>query len=219
MLRNTANFAVRYFRECEDEQLTHQILRFRAELFVKTLGWNLAVVDGREIDEFDRPDTIYAALFLDDVLCGTFRAIRTDHPYLAERVFPDAAGPRGYPKSRSIWEISRFGVVSTAQRFGTARALYAAMLRFAFDRGVRSLVAVADDGYERFLSVIGIRATRFGAPLAIGTDVRGRPLTIVAGEIPLDGQDDPRFQILLALARNLEVVDVTDVLGPAAVSA
>jgi N-acyl-L-homoserine lactone synthetase len=219
MLRGNANFAVRYFSGCEDTRLMRRVLQFRTKLFVETLGWELVVVDGLESDEFDRPDTVYAALFDNGVLCGTFRAIRTDSPYLAENVFPDAAGHRGYPKSRSVWEISRFGVASTARRFGTARALYAAMLRFAFDRGARSLVAVADDGYERFLSVIGIRAVRFGAPLEIGTDVRGRPLSIVAGEIPMDGQDDLRFQTLLSLARDLEVIDVANVLGPEAVSA
>lgn len=197
---------VHYFSAADDPALARRLFRFRADLFVDRLGWCLPVSDGEERDEFDRDDTVYCVLTDRDAVVGCFRAIRSDRPFLAETIFPDAAGEGTYPKHPSVWEISRFGVAVEAQRFTVARRLYAAMLRFALDRQATALVAVADEGYERFLGMIGITALRYGDPVEIGADRAGRPLRIVAGEIPMHLQHGRRYADLITLAMTLEIV-------------
>ena len=199
--------------------LVADIQRFRTTLFVDQCGWLLPVRDGREIDQFDTPDTIHMALFERGVLCGTFRAVRSDRPYLAAEVFASLAVVSPYPHRADVWEISRFGVSTAADGRETARITYALMFWFARQVGACGLVAIADLAYERFLRSIGIRTRRYGPPQIIGTDRNGRSLRAVAGEIPLALQDSQRLSQLLVMLNRVEITDAADIFGPARVSA
>jgi N-acyl-L-homoserine lactone synthetase len=110
------------------------------------------------------------------------------------------------------------GIVNESQllRFGMN---YALMFRFAEIRGAQALVAMADLSYERFLERMKIRTRRFGPPQVIGTDRRGSPLTAVAGEIPIDEEDNPGLTKFLDTGRQLEIHDATHVLGRSSISA
>ncbi|MGV7210379.1 acyl-homoserine-lactone synthase, partial [Oxalobacteraceae bacterium A2-2] len=33
--------------------------RYRHKVFIETLGWELTTQNGEELDQFDRPDTVY----------------------------------------------------------------------------------------------------------------------------------------------------------------
>jgi len=202
--------------------LITRMMRLRHTLFVEERGWDLGSRDGLEQDEFDRDDTVHVGLFRGAELVGGFRAIRTDRPYLAATVFPTLASVARYPKRASAWEISRFGVRQQDPREAgrdAGRANYALMFRFAELRRATTLVAIADPTYERFLSSLGIRSRRYGPPQHLGRDATGRPLLLVAGDIPVLEQRGPGFERLISLARNLEVVDETLVLGREAISA
>lgn len=203
----------------QNPALVDDLQQFRKRLFVDRLGWRLSIKDDREFDEFDTDAAIHCAIFQDNQLIGGFRAIQTVHPYLAETVFPHLATLRAFPRRRDIWEISRFGVYSNKQRLESARINYSAMLRFAQDRSASALVAVVDLAHERLLSVVGIRTRRYGPPRLIGTDLSGRPIEVVAGEIPLAEQRGERFQTLLELAQQVEVNDETVVFGRSRISA
>jgi len=192
---------------------------FRKRLFVDHLGWALHTRDGREIDEFDRPDTRYCALYADDLLVGGFRAIRTDQQYVAQSVFPQLATIREYPRRRDVWEISRFGILPDRASEQLARFNYGLMFQFGQARQASALVAVADLVYERYLRAIGIRTRRYGPPQVVGTDRFGRDLVCVAGEIPLGDQRGHRVAALLALANSIEVYDATLVRRSTAISA
>lgn len=213
-----SRFRATFCTSAQNPVLADAHFRFRKALFVDTLGWTLRVEDGRERDQFDTEAATYCGLFERDRLIGGFRAVRTDHDYLARSVFPQLAALRDFPQRPDVWEISRFGVLPGEQRLA-AKINYSLMFQFARRRAATSLVAIVDLTYERFLKVLGIRTRRYGPPQAIGTNARGEPIQAVAGEIPLAEQHDPRFRALLALANQVEITDDTLVRGPRRVSA
>jgi N-acyl-L-homoserine lactone synthetase len=207
---------------CTEEQnlgVVDRLFRFRKALFVDALGWDLKVDDGRERDQFDTDAAIYCALFRSGNLIAGFRAIRTDRPYLAQAVFPQLATFAAYPQRHDVWEISRFGVLPAEAGSITARLLYSLMFRFAYQCGASALVALADLRYERFLTQLGIRTRRYGPPQIIGVDEAGKPLSLVAGDIPLANQRGWRFDSLLKLVDDVEITDETLVLGSDRLSA
>lgn len=208
-----------FCQEDDEPAIVADLQRLRKGLFVDHLGWDLATQGDLEIDDFDRPDTSYCALYQDEILVGGFRAVRTDHPYLAQTVFPQLASVRDYPRRRDVWEISRFGLVPEHACEELARLNYGLMFRFAHERQAGALVAIADLVYERYLRAIGIRTRRYGPPQVIGTDAFGRDLVCVAGEIPLGDQRGFRMSALLSMANAIEVYDATLVRRSTAISA
>jgi acyl homoserine lactone synthase len=204
--------------EQHDPVQVEAMLRLRKRLFVDQCGWILDTVGDVERDQFDAWYTEHCLLFCGGGLVGGFRAIRTDFPYLTQSVFPQLSLHR-FPRRRTVWEISRFGVLPAASEARSARLNYALMFRFAELRGAEALVAMADLGYERFLQRMNIRTRRFGPPQVIGVDSRGTPLTAVAGEIPINDMDNPNLGGFLDIGRQLEIDDATHVLGRASVPA
>lgn len=197
--------------------VVEDIQEFRKELFVDRLDWPLRVVAGREVDAFDTADTVHCGVLADGRVVAGFRAVRTDRPYLAREVFPQLARFRPYPARPDIWEISRFGVLPGAGDLG--RLTYGLMFRFAHTRRASALVAIADLTYERFLGRLGIRTRRYGPPQPLGATRAGRPLMVVAGEIPLAEQNAAGVQALLRLTRDVEIDDEALVFGRSRVSA
>lgn len=193
------------------------LYRLRKRIFVDDYGWELPTDGDREVDQFDTPSTVHCALYCDEVLSGTFRAIRCDRPYLAASVFPQLATKTTYPRHLDAWEISRFGVVSGSLRL--AHINYALMFLFARAVQATALVAIADLTYERFLRSIGVNTVRYGPPQAIGRDCRGNTLHAVAGEIPLSMQSGPKFQSLLQKVAAVEIEDASHVFGYRKISA
>lgn len=189
-----------------------EIQRLRKRIFIDRCGWSLSATEGREVDAFDTDDTVHAGLFENGRLCGTFRATRTDRPYLADTVFPELAVTEPYPRDARIWEISRFGVLG-GDEVDLARTTYALMFHFAERRRATSLVAIADLTYERFLRALGVRTRRYGPPRTVGDDAKGRPIVCVAGEIPLALQDTRRLSAFSSLLDRVEIHDAAHVLG------
>jgi N-acyl-L-homoserine lactone synthetase len=208
-----------FFMEREAPALLAAVQRFRTKLFVDELGWQLTLSNGQEKDQFDVETTVHCALLAHDEIVGCFRAIRADRPYLAEVVFKDLAEFCTYPIRPDMWEISRFGVASAVARFATARVLYGLMFRFAQTRNADALVAIADLSHERFLRFMGIRTRRYGRPRVIGVDDAGRPIEVVAGEIPLVEQQGERFQAIMKSIADMEIIDETLVFGRSRISA
>lgn len=205
-------------REELDPAHVGAMLRLRKRLFVDHCGWLLSTTGDVERDQFDSWYTEHCLLFSGAELVGGFRAIRTDYPYLTKSVFPQLA-VRRFPSRRDAWEISRFGVLPCDARSRTARVNYALMFRFAELRGAAALVALADLSYERFLTRMDIRTRRYGPPQVIGNDRMGRPLTALAGEIPLGLSDNPGLTKFLDLGRQLEIHDASHVLGRSSIPA
>jgi N-acyl-L-homoserine lactone synthetase len=207
------------FREADQPDLAYRVFRLRKSIFVDKCGWDLPTEGDLERDEFDGPQAVHCALLLDDEAIGTFRALRTDRPYLGAIAFPQLASVHPYPRRSDYWEITRFGIADAWSGRHTARCLYAVMFAFAQRAGATGLVAIADLTYERFLASIGIRTRRYGAPQVIGTDRFGTDLIAVAGEIPIAAQSGERFARLWTSLEHVEIIDASEVFGPFRISA
>lgn len=206
-------FAAVFGVEADRPQFVSNILSFRKQVLVDRLGWRLAVNGDEERDEFDDGNAVHCGIFADDSLVACFRAIRCDHPYLGYSRFPELATHRDYPRHPFAWEISRFAVAESHRRFEVCLLNYAAMFHFAKVRSAVSLVAFCDLSHERLLARIGIVTERFGEPLHIGTDSAGRPIRVVAGEIPIGRQGGPRFDKLMSLVHTMEIHDAASAVG------
>ena len=191
---------------------------FRKRVFVDRQRWALTVDCDREVDDYDRRDTVHMALFDGDEICATFRATRTDRPYLSADVFGHLATAEGYPHRHDAWEISRFGI-SSSRVAGLAQINYGLMLWWALQVDVRSLVAVTELAHERLLRSIGIATRRYGRAGIVGWTADGRPLRAVAGQIPVFQQRGDVLARLFQTLSDVEIVDAADVFGCCRLSA
>lgn len=203
----------------DNPQRVERFFEFRYDLFVKTLGWQLEANANRETDQFDHDYAEYCVVSENNSIIAGFRAIRSDHPYLAAEIFPKLATTKPYPRRADIWEISRFGIAPHLAGTDLAKINYSLMMRFARHRNATALVALADLIYERYLRTLGIATRRYGPPQVIGTDGFGRKLRCVAGEIPLLDQPADRLENLLGHTEQMELEDAALVLGRSAISA
>lgn len=169
------------------------LARFRHQVFVETLGWQLQTRDGLEFDQFDRPDTVYVvARDEEGSVSGTARLLPTDKPYLLGEVFPQLLHGSPVPRSPRIWELSRFAAMDfSASKSGAlaqfsspiAVELLRASIKVAHERGAESLITVSPLGIERLLRRAGFRAHRAAPPCIVD----GHPL--FAAVIEVDHQE------------------------------
>lgn len=177
--------------------LFSEVSRYRHKVFVEKLGWDLQTRDGLELDQFDRPDTIYVvSRDQDGQVNGCARLLPTDSPYLLGEVFPQLLNGLPPPNSSDIWEISRFAAVDFQQQAASAAGQFSSPITIqllqesitcAVAHGAKRLITVSPIGIERLLHRIlrksGYRAHRAGPPMVID----GHP--IFACWIELDDKD------------------------------
>jgi N-acyl-L-homoserine lactone synthetase len=86
-----------------------QMHRHRKAVFVDRLGWNVPVIDGKEIDAYDRPETVYliARSEHDSQVLASARLLPTLAPHLMGEVFAHTC-TSARPSGANIWEASRF---------------------------------------------------------------------------------------------------------------
>ena len=160
------------------KQLVGQMASYRHQVFVERLRWQLQTKDGLELDQFDRPDTVYViAQDEQDRVIGCSRLLPTTQPYLLSEVFPQLMHDLPMPNSPDVWEISRFAAVDTSAntpmpRFGQfsspfAVSLMEASIACAIEHGARLLVTVSPMGIERLLRKAGFDARRAGPPVVV----------------------------------------------------
>ncbi|MDF3836625.1 acyl-homoserine-lactone synthase [Cupriavidus basilensis] len=154
--------------------MMQRIARYRHKVFVESLGWQLRCDDDMELDQFDRPDTVYVAAQMHGEVVGTARLLPTTRPYLLGDVFPQLLNGALPPASAEVWELSRFAATPAASATGDALGhlssplavrLLGAALACAKARGARHLITVSPLGVERLLRNAGFRARRAGVPI------------------------------------------------------
>ena len=219
MFDTAETLAATFGHYADNPQRIESFYKFRYDLFVQTLGWKLDVTGNREIDQFDHDYAEYCVVSENDSIIAGFRAIRSDHNYLAAEIFPHLATTKPYPRRADVWEISRFGIAPHLASTDLAKINYSLMMRFAQHRNATALVALADLVYERYLRTLGISTRRYEPPQVIGTDRSGRKLRCVAGEIPLLDQAPGKLESLIGYTEQMELEDATLVLGRRAISA
>ncbi len=165
---------VERFRAAERPDLMALAWRLRHQVFCEDLGWQIPSLNGIEMDEFDL-DAVHCAVIRRGVVVGCLRALSTLGPYLLERYFAHLL-PAPLPKSAEVWEISRFAVMPTVE---DRRAVGAFLVREGFacgrDQGARTLIAVTEVTFERFLRSCGLEIKRLSKPAAGVVPSQGGP--------------------------------------------
>ena len=159
------------------QALYSKTAQYRYKVFIETLGWELETRNGEELDQFDRPDTLYVVA-QDDAgnVNGCARLLPTNRPYLLGEVFPELMSGALVPCSEDVWELSRFASVdfnasttSALSQFSselTMKILHEA-IACAAAHGAKRLITVSPIGIERLLRRTGVRAHRAGPPMII----------------------------------------------------
>jgi acyl homoserine lactone synthase len=156
---------------CEmPSELRHLLTGYRYRVFVEGLGWRLQVPEGREEDQFDRPDTLYVvARDSDGNIVGCCRLLPTTRPYLLRDVFPALLGGMAPPQRSDVWELSRFAAVpgtgaSASLPPRLAERVLLQALRVCARQGAEQLLAVTTLPVERLMRRAGVDVQRIGPP-------------------------------------------------------
>jgi acyl homoserine lactone synthase len=161
--------------------LFEQMFRMRAAVFSERLGWDVTVVDGKEIDRFDAEDPLYLLCVdeLTDELKGAVRLLPTTGPNMLRDVF-GVLVPDGAVESPLIWESSRFAV-NPALSVGPDRQdanrvvntttieLLCGLVEAAQLAGVEHIVSVFDARMARIFRAADCPYELIGIPTRIGS--------------------------------------------------
>lgn len=156
------------------------MFRMRAAVFADRLEWDVAVVEGWEIDRFDAEDPLYL-LSVDDhtgALQGAVRLLPSTGPNMLRDVFPILV-PGGAPESPLIWESSRFAVNPAAFNAvdrvqanhivsRTTIELLCGIVEVCRRAGVEHIVSVFDARMARIFRSIDCAFEIIGTPTRIG---------------------------------------------------
>ena len=187
--------------------LENALAAYRHKIFIERLGWPLPVENGMERDQFDHPDTLYVMTREPDgTICGCARLLPTTEPYLLSEVFAHLLAGAPVPRSREVWELSRFAAATIEPNPAidatvNTRCLLAAAVKIAAEHGAKRLITVSPLGIERLLHRMGVHAHRAGPPMLAD----GKP--IFACWIEIDEQTLEALGVVQPVARQ-EASDV-----------
>lgn len=154
-----------------------KISTYRHRVFVEMLGWDLPCQNGMELDQFDRPDTLYV-VSQDDTgsVNGCARLLPTDRPYLLGEVFPQLMNGRTPPCSPDVWELSRFAAVDFSNQMSASSPswssditieLFFESIACAARHGAKHVISISPIAIERLLRRHRIPSHRVGPPVLI----------------------------------------------------
>jgi acyl homoserine lactone synthase len=152
-----------------------QMHRLRAKVFGERMRWDVSIISGMEIDDYDSLSPYYM-LVRDEAneLCGCWRLLPTQGPYMLRDTFVQLLHGKDAPESACVWELSRFAVASReSTHYGFAGLALDAMrevVAFADRMGITSYVTVTTTGVERLMRKAGIEMHRFGPPMRVGIE-------------------------------------------------
>lgn len=167
--------------------------RQRKRVFVDGLGWKVPVVDDREIDPYDRDDTIYliAKSEPQGPVMASVRLLPTLGPHLMSDLFRSACGGEP-PRGPTIWEVSRFctapGIASRRRRVGLLWEVICGITETALLFGIERVTFQSNGALLPLVLDCGWRAEPLGPSLPDGDD----QITAVAASITPDGLQNVR---------------------------
>lgn len=169
-----------------DSELTMGMHRLRGRVFKERLDWDVSVVDGLEIDQYDAFKPTYLLMVERREVVGCVRLLPTTGRNMLADTFPMLLDGHSAPRAANIWESSRFCVdtknVAAAAANGLREAtflLFAAMIEWGQQCDVQAIATVTDLRMERILRRAGWHLDRLGTPRQIGTT------KAVAGLLPI----------------------------------
>ena len=149
--------------------------RLRTKVFKDKMGWDVPVLGGMEIDGYDALNPYYM-MIRDPAkgLCGCWRALPTEGPYMLKDTFPELLHGHPAPEDPKIWELSRFAIEADGPQgvgfSGISLEAAREIIRFGYKMGVERYVTVTTTSIERMMKRMGLTITRFGPPLRIGVE-------------------------------------------------
>ena len=141
-------------------RILDEMFALRARVFADRLGWEVDVVDGKEIDQFDALDPAYVIGLNDEGrVISCVRALQTTGPHMLSDVFSDILDGEPPLRSATLWESTRFCVDTDILDRGKSRnsvsyatcELMAASLEYAKNSGITDIVTVIDPIMNRVL--------------------------------------------------------------------
>ncbi len=149
--------------------------RLRARIFKDRMGWEVPIMSGMEIDGYDALDPYYMMIRGSvNRLCGCWRALPTEGPYMLKDTFPELLYGHPAPADPKIWELSRFAVDAEGpQGFGFSGLSLDALreiVTFGDKMGIEHYVTVTTSSIERMMRRAGFAVTRYGPPIRIGVE-------------------------------------------------
>lgn len=162
--------------------------RLRASVFKERLEWDVEVVDGREVDDFDRlPATYILLLTGSSKVSGCARLLPGSGVTMLTGAFPQLLSTGTLEAHAAMVESSRFCVDTTIQEGRGAGALHeatltmlAGVIEWSIINGYSEIVTATDVRFERILKRAGWPMRRLGDPMRIGNTIA------VAGSLPAD---------------------------------
>ena len=151
-----------------------EMYRLRTRIFRDRMQWDVRIVDGMEIDEYDHAATYYLqARDQQGALCGCWRLLQTHGQYMLRNTFPSLLHGSPPPTSPRIWELSRFAFQAEKHdgQFGfsdPAKQFISAILEYGAANSIDHYVTVTTTAIERMLRRLGVVTRRFGPPQRIG---------------------------------------------------
>lgn len=150
------------------ESTLDSYFRIRHDVFARERGWKAVErSDGRDIDAFDRNDTIYLIAIDEDRVVGGQRLVPTTSPHMLSEVFADLAAVKGIPVGPSIWEASRYFVVRERRSGRTDCSMLAGVQEFGLDEGITHYSAVIETWWLPRLHEAGFVVHPLGLPTLI----------------------------------------------------
>ncbi len=141
-------------------RLLDEMFALRARVFGQRLGWDVDIIDGKEVDQFDALDPAYV-IGLNDTghVVSCVRALQTTGPHMLSDVFHDILDGEPPLRSATLWESTRFCVDTDILERGNTRnsvsyatcELMAASLEYAKNSGISDIITVIDPVMNRVL--------------------------------------------------------------------
>lgn len=137
-----------------------EVFRLRARVFRDRLDWDVKVVDGKEIDEFDALSPAHVVSLDDDGrVVGCMRLLQTTGPHMLADVFSELLDGEPPLRSATIWEATRFCVDTERLTRGRGRNSIAYVtsevmvgaFEYGMQAGVLDAVAVIDPVMDRVM--------------------------------------------------------------------
>lgn len=142
--------------------------RIRYDVFARERGWKAVErSDERDIDAFDRDDTVYLIAIDNDRVVGGQRLVPTTSPHMLSEIFADLAAVKGIPIGPSIWEASRYFVVRERRSGRTDCTMLAGVQEFGLEEGISHYSAVIETWWLPRLHEAGFTVRPLGLPTLI----------------------------------------------------
>ena len=144
----------------------------RRRLFIDLMRWDVPVTEARyEIDQFDGPDAIYIAEFIDgNVHRGSLRLLPSIGRHILNELFADLCAD-GVPTGANIYEITRLCLpasLGARERLLVRNRLISAMVDHALSADIRTLTGVVRPAFRDAILDMGWDATPLGPDRLIG---------------------------------------------------